>query len=80
MPTMSKTLEILDRLAARGLSQLEIQRRSGVAQYRISRWKAGRVPKAADDALRLKALDDSLGVVDAPGRAGETAPAEGGSL
>lgn len=52
------TKALIKKLRARGLNQSEISRRTGIPQPRISRWEAGYVPDAADDALRLLALDD----------------------
>lgn len=50
------TTHILKRLRSAGLTQTEISRRTGIPQPRLSRWEAGEVPDAADDALRLAAL------------------------
>jgi transcriptional regulator with XRE-family HTH domain len=55
---MSDTTSIIKRLRAAGLSQSEISRRTGIPQPRLSRWEAGEVPDAADDALKLAKLDD----------------------
>ena len=57
---MSETTEVIKRLRGRGLSQSEISRRTGIPQPRLSRWEGGEVPDAADDALKLRALDESL--------------------
>ena len=57
---MSKTVEIIKRLRAAGLSQSEISRKTGVAQSRISRWENGNVAAAADDVLRLQAFAQSV--------------------
>ena len=57
---MSDTNTLLKRLRGRGLSQLEIQRRTGIPQPRLSRWETKGVPDAADDALRLAALEAEL--------------------
>lgn len=56
MRRMSKTVEIIKRLRAAGLSQSEIARRTGVAQSRISRWENGSPAAAADDVLKLQEL------------------------
>ena len=57
---MSATTELIRALVRAGLSQSEISRRTGIPQPRLSRWQAGETPESADDALRLKALHDSL--------------------
>jgi transcriptional regulator with XRE-family HTH domain len=57
---MSETTDLIQRLRASGLSQSEIARRSGIPQPRLSRWEAGQVPDAADDALKLAALVAAL--------------------
>lgn len=61
---MSETSEVIKRLRARKLSQTEIARRTGIPQPRLSRWEAGDVPDAADDALKLQALDAELQATD----------------
>ena len=53
---MSDTTSIIKALRAAKLSQSEISRRTGIPQPRLSRWEAGEVPDAADDALKLAAL------------------------
>ncbi len=55
---MSKITEIIKYLRAEpiGLSQMEIERRTGISQSRISRWENGDVAAGADDALKLMAL------------------------
>lgn len=58
---MSDTIStLLARLKAAGLSQMEIARRTGIPQPRLSRWFAGETPAGADDSLKLKALADAL--------------------
>lgn len=57
---MSETTDILRRIRAAGLSQSEIARRTGIPQPRLSRWEAGATPDAADDALKLAALVESI--------------------
>lgn len=58
---MSETLENLRRLRGlHKLSQSEIGRRIGIAQWRVSRWEAGVIPDAADAALRLADLLASI--------------------
>lgn len=59
---MSDTTTIIKRLRAAGLSQSEISRRTGIPQPRLSRWEAGEVPDAADDALKLAKLDKATKV------------------
>lgn len=68
---VNATTTLIRALRDSGLKQTEISRRTGIAQWRLSRWEAGVVPSAADAALRLKALHDELVVpVDpAPGEA-----------
>lgn len=53
---MSETTVLIKSLRARGMSQTEIARQTGIPQPRLSRWEAGDVPDAADDSLRLQAL------------------------
>ena len=54
---MSQTRANLRRLREHHkLSQTEISRRTGIPQPRLSRWEAGEMPGAADDALTLAAL------------------------
>jgi transcriptional regulator with XRE-family HTH domain len=57
---MSETTELIRSIREAGLSQSEIARRTGIPQPRLSRWQSGETPESADDALRLKALHDSL--------------------
>lgn len=57
---MSQTTELIQRLIARGLSQIEIARRTGIPQPRLSRWQKGETPDAADDALTLQQLEAEL--------------------
>lgn len=57
---MTSTTELLRALSARGLTQLEISKRTRIPQPRVSRWMAGAAPDSADDALRIKALHDAL--------------------
>ena len=57
---MHTTTDLLRRLRQRGLSQTEISRRTGIPQPRLSRWASGEVPDAADDSLKLQALDADL--------------------
>lgn len=53
---MSQTTKLLRRLRAAGFSQMEISRRTGIPQPRLSRWENGDAPESADDALTLAAL------------------------
>lgn len=59
---MSKITEIIKtlRTAPFGFSQMEIERRTGISQSRISRWENGDVAAGADDALKLVSLYESL--------------------
>lgn len=57
---METTQQLLKDLRARGLTQVEISRRSGIPQPRLSRWESGDAPSAADDALRLRRLHQEL--------------------
>ena len=59
---MSKISEIIKELrsAPIGLSQTEIERRTGISQSRISRWENGVVAAGADDALKLIDLYESI--------------------
>lgn len=57
---MTSTTELLRRLRDLGLSQMEIHRRTGIPQPRLSRWQAGETPVSADDALKLAALESEL--------------------
>jgi len=68
---MSKITEIIKRLrsAPFGLSQMEIERRTGISQSRISRWENGDVAAGADDALKLVSLFDALTRNPAPEKA-----------
>ncbi len=59
-PKASATQALIKRIRARGLSQKEIERRTGIPQPRLSRWEAGDVAAGADDALQLAALDREL--------------------
>jgi transcriptional regulator with XRE-family HTH domain len=56
----SATQALLKRLSARGLTQSEICRRTDIPQPRLSRWMNGEVAQGADDALKLKQLEDGL--------------------
>lgn len=57
---MSETTDLLTKLREGGLSQMEIARRTGIPQPRLSRWANGEAPDSADDALKIKALADNL--------------------
>lgn len=57
---MSSTVENIRALRQAGLTQVDIAKRSGVPQCRISRWEGGGVPRAADDALKLDELARSV--------------------
>ena len=58
---MSATQAILLRLQrVANLTQVEISRRTGIPQPRLSRWSKGNPPGTADDALRLQKLHDEL--------------------
>ena len=57
---MQSTASILQALKARGLSQCEITRRTGVPQSRLSRWQRGLVPPALEDDLKLRRLHAEL--------------------
>lgn len=80
---MSQIAILINRLQAEPikLSQLEIARRTGIPQPRISRWGSGDVAAGADDALLLVALAKSHGIDlekepgPAPDAATETAKA-----
>lgn len=65
---METTQQLLKALRAKGLTQVEIAKRSGIPQPRLSRWEAGEAPGAADDALRLRRLHQEMveGAADAP--------------
>ncbi len=53
---MSATVDDIAFLRSQGLTQIEIARRSGVPQCRISRWGRGEGARAADDAIRIHQL------------------------
>lgn len=53
---MSATTTLVKRLQELGLSQVEIQRETGIPQPRISKWLNGKTPKGADDSLLLANL------------------------
>jgi len=59
---MSETYCIIKSLRRAGMSQSEIGRESGMPQHTISRWESGRVPAAADGALKLRQLAAERGV------------------
>lgn len=61
---MSQTTALIKRLREAGLSQIDISRRTGIPQPRLSRWESGEVPAGADDALKLAALVDDLPTPD----------------
>ncbi len=63
---MNSTVDLLRALLARGISQSEIRRRTGIPQPRLSKWAAGKAPTGADDALKLRALAEQLGAEGAP--------------
>jgi len=66
---MSTTQKLIETLCALGLSQTEITRRTGIPQPRLSRWKSGEVPEAADDSLKLQALAAELSAPSLPVKA-----------
>lgn len=53
---MRPIADMIKDLRARGLTQTEISKRTGIPQPRLSRWENGRAPVGADDALKLHAL------------------------
>ncbi|RYD63614.1 MAG: XRE family transcriptional regulator [Verrucomicrobiaceae bacterium] len=53
---------ILSRIRESGLTQMEISKRTGIPQPRLSRWEAGNAPSSANDALALLTLAENLGV------------------
>lgn len=59
---MSKISEIIKQIRSGpdGLSQMEIERRTGISQSRISRWENGDVAAGADDALKLVDLHTDI--------------------
>ncbi len=59
---MSETHCIIKSLRRAGMSQSEIGRESGMPQHTISRWESGRVPAAADGALKLRQLAKHRGI------------------
>ncbi len=63
---METTQQLLKALRASGLTQVEIAKRSGIPQPRLSRWEAGEAPAAADDALRLLKLREQVSAGVAP--------------
>lgn len=64
---MSTTTELIRQLKAKGLTQTDIAKRTGIPQPRLSKWANGRVPAGADDALKLLALFELIGTEGAPG-------------
>lgn len=60
--TMSKITLLIKAIRASGLSQSEIERRTGITQPRISRWESGEVAAGADDALKLLELARELDI------------------
>ncbi len=46
------------------MTQTEIAKRVGIPQARVCRWESGKVPAAADDAIKLQQL---LNEIDAGG-------------
>lgn len=61
---MSQISTLIKRLRAAPvrLSQSEISRKTGIPQSRMSHWEAGRVPAGIDDAFKLVAFAESMGV------------------
>lgn len=59
---MSKITLLIKAIRASGLSQSEIERRTGITQPRISRWESGEVAAGADDALKLLELARELDI------------------
>lgn len=57
---MLSTSELIRALRALGLTQVDISRRTGIPQPRISRWENDEAPDSADDALKLLALHKDL--------------------
>lgn len=57
---MSITTGLIKQLRALGLTQVEISRRTGIPQPRISKWQAGNTPAIADDVLKLRDLVNEL--------------------
>jgi transcriptional regulator with XRE-family HTH domain len=66
------TKSIIAEIRAHGLSQLEIERRTGIRQPTISRWENSGAPDSADGVLKLLALRNELTAAAKLG-AGETA-------
>lgn len=57
---MKSVADLIRDLVAAGLTQVEISRRTGIPQPRVSRWQGGVPPTAANDALRLRELHAEL--------------------
>lgn len=62
---MSVTTGLIKQLRGLGLTQVEIARRTGIPQPRLSKWESGRVPLIADDVLKLRDLVNELSVAGA---------------
>jgi transcriptional regulator with XRE-family HTH domain len=72
---MSTTQSNLKKLReVHHLSQLEISRRTGINQTRLSRWEAGGVASAADAALCLAKLVEECDAKAAIARCAEAQP------
>ena len=77
---MSQTTELIRRLIAMGLPQIEISRRTGIPQPRLSRWQSGEAPDAADDALTLARLEAEMAATKAVTECAPATPAAAESL
>lgn len=72
---MSETSALLRDIRQRGLTQVDIGKRTGIPQPRLSKWEKGSVPAAADDALKLQKLRDELAANAAGVQPAASAPA-----
>lgn len=58
---MSQTTDLILRILALGkMSQIELSRRTGIPQPRLSKWQRGVTPDSADDVLLLVQLESDL--------------------
>lgn len=53
---MTTVADLIRALRSRGMTQCEIERRTGIPQPRVSRWERGQAPAGSDDVLRLVRL------------------------
>lgn len=71
---MSQTVNTVKRLRRAGMSQAAIASSAGISQPTVAKWEAGKVPKAADAAVKLQQLDRDMAAAALASDSGKNHP------